>query len=109
MRMRVGSLGSLSGSAICIAINCDIGRRCSSDPVLLWLWCRQGAVAPIRPLAWELPYAAGAALAREVGWGRERHSGEVDHGLLDNSALCLLLMFSQDINHVSLHVVALLH
>ena len=25
------------------------------DPVLLWLWCRPAAIAPIRPLAWELP------------------------------------------------------
>ena len=33
-----------------------------SDPALLWLWCRPAAVAPIRPLAWEPPYAAGAAL-----------------------------------------------
>ena len=24
-----------------------------------WLWCRLVAAAPIRPLAWELPYAAG--------------------------------------------------
>ena len=28
----------------------------------LWLWCRTAAVAPIRPLAWELPYAVGPAL-----------------------------------------------
>ena len=28
----------------------------------MWLWCRLAAVAPIRPLAWEPPYAAGAAL-----------------------------------------------
>ena len=27
------------------------------DPALLWLWCRPAAVAPIRPLAWEPPYA----------------------------------------------------
>ena len=32
------------------------------DPPLLWLWCRLAAVAPIGPLAWELPYAMGAAL-----------------------------------------------
>ena len=38
-----------------------VGRRCSSDPALLWLWCRPEATAPIRPLAWEPPYAAGAA------------------------------------------------
>ena len=32
------------------------------DPALLWLWCRPAAAAPIRPLAWEPPCAAGAAL-----------------------------------------------
>ena len=26
------------------------------------LWCRLATVAPIRPLAWETPYAIGAAL-----------------------------------------------
>ncbi len=34
------------------------------DPALLWLWCRPAAAAPIRPLAWEPPYAAGAALEK---------------------------------------------
>ena len=29
--------------------------------MLLWLWCRLVATAPIRPLAWEPPYAVGAA------------------------------------------------
>ena len=28
---------------------------------MLWLWRRPVATAPIRPLAWEPPYAAGAA------------------------------------------------
>ena len=28
----------------------------------LWLWYRPAAVAPIRSLAWELPYAPGTAL-----------------------------------------------
>ena len=32
------------------------------DPALLWLWCRLAAVAPIRPLAWELLYAMDTAL-----------------------------------------------
>ena len=31
---------------------------------LAWLWCRQAAVAPIRPLAWETPYATGVALKK---------------------------------------------
>ena len=32
-----------------------IGRRCSSDLVLLWLSRRPAATAPIGPLAWEPP------------------------------------------------------
>ena len=31
---------------------------------LLWLWCRPAATALIRPLAWEPPNAAGAALEK---------------------------------------------
>ena len=38
-----------------IAMSCGIGRRHSSDLMLLWLWCRPAAVALIRPLAWEPP------------------------------------------------------
>ena len=45
-------------------MSCGVGHRRSSDPVLLWLWCRPAATAPIRPLAWELPYAMGAALKK---------------------------------------------
>ena len=44
-----------------VAVSCGVGRRCSLDLVLLWLWCRLAAVAPIPPLAWEPPYATGAA------------------------------------------------
>ena len=43
-------------------MNCGIGLRCGWYPALLWLWCRLAAIALIRPLAWEPPYAAGAAL-----------------------------------------------
>ena len=42
------------------------------DPALLWLWCRLGAVALIRPLAWELPYAVGASLKRQKKKKKER-------------------------------------
>ena len=38
-----------------------VGRRRRSVPELLWLWRRPAAIAPIRPLAWEPPYAGGAA------------------------------------------------
>ena len=36
----------------------------AKDPALLWLWCRPEAIAPIRPLTWELPYAADVALEK---------------------------------------------
>ena len=48
-----------------------LGRRVGSDLALLWLWRRPAAVAPIRPLAWEPPYAAGAALKRPKKKERE--------------------------------------
>ena len=44
-----------------------VGRRPGSDLVLLWLWCRPVAVAPITHLVWELPYAKGVALKRQKG------------------------------------------
>ena len=33
--------------------------------VLLWLWRRPAATAPMRPLAWNPPYAMGAALKKK--------------------------------------------
>ena len=45
-------------------MSCGVGRRCSSDPMLLWLWHRPSATALIRPLAWELPYTVGVALEK---------------------------------------------
>ena len=35
-------------------MNCGVLRICGSDLVLLWLWCRPAAVAPIQPLAWNI-------------------------------------------------------
>ena len=43
-------------------MSCGVGRGQGSDLALLWLWCRPAAVALIRLLAWEAPYAVGAAL-----------------------------------------------
>ena len=40
------------------------GHRCGSDLVLPRLWGRLAAMAPIQALAWELLYAAGAALKK---------------------------------------------
>ena len=43
-------------------MSCGVGCRRGLDPALLWLWRRPVATAPIQPLAWEPPYAMGAAL-----------------------------------------------
>ena len=43
-------------------MSCGVARRLAVNPALLWLWCRLASVAPIRPLAWKLPCAAGVAL-----------------------------------------------
>ena len=43
------------------AVSCGVSCRRGSVPASLWLWRRPAATAPIRPLAWEPPYAAGAA------------------------------------------------
>ena len=45
-------------------MSCGVGYRRGSDPALLWLWRRLVATAPIGLLAWEHPYAAGAALEK---------------------------------------------
>ena len=45
-----------------LPMSCGVGCRWGSDPTLLWLWCRLVAAAPIQPLAWQLPYAAGVTL-----------------------------------------------
>ena len=46
-------------------MSCGVGRRCSSDLALLWLWYRPVATAPIGPPAWEPPYTTGVALKRQ--------------------------------------------
>ena len=43
-------------------MSCGVVCRHSLDPMLLWLWRRLVATALVRPLAWELPHAAGVAL-----------------------------------------------
>ena len=43
-------------------MSCGVGHKRGSDLALLWLGHRLAAVAPIRPLAWEPPYAASVAL-----------------------------------------------
>ena len=57
----VGSIPEASG----IAASFGVGHRYGLNPVLLWLWRRPAAAAPIRPLAWEFLYATDVALKRK--------------------------------------------
>ena len=41
-----------------------VGCRGGSD-LVLWLWRRPAAVAPVGPLVWEPPYDASVALKRQ--------------------------------------------
>ena len=45
-------------------MSCGVDHRHGSDPESLWLWRRPAATVPIRPLAWEPPYASGVALRK---------------------------------------------
>ena len=51
-----GDTGSIPGptqwvKGPVVAVSCGVGHRRGSDLVLLWLWCRPAAEAPIQPLA----------------------------------------------------------
>ena len=61
----VGSIPGLSQwvKDLVLPVSCGVGCRRGSDLTLL-RWCRPVATAPIRPLAWESPYATGAALEK---------------------------------------------
>jgi len=52
-----------------------------SDPALLWLWCRLTATALIRPLAWEPPYAVGAALEKAKRQKKKKRKEKKGRGL----------------------------
>ena len=47
-----------------------VGHRHSTDPELPWLCHRPEAIALIQSLAWELPYAANAAIKMTQKSGR---------------------------------------
>ena len=64
-------------------MSCGVGQRCSLDLALLWLWHRPAATAPIRPLAWEPPFAMCVGLKKKnlefLSWhsGNESKNHEV--------------------------------
>ena len=65
MRIRFNPWPSSMGYRSGVAASCGVGLSCGSDLVLLQLWSRPLAAAPIRPLARELPYAVGVVVKRK--------------------------------------------
>ena len=57
------------------------------DPALLGLGCRLVAEAPIRPLAWEHPYAVGMTLKRHTHTHTQKGAGHINDALLTTWAL----------------------
>ena len=68
-------------------MSCGVGHRGGSDLILLWLWHKLAAVAPIRPLAWDPPYAAGTALKRP------KKQNKTKQNMMDSRTLVFLLLF----------------
>ena len=62
-------------------MSCGVGCSHGSDPVLLWLWCRLAATALIRPLAWEPPYALGAALQKAKTHTQKNNNNVIQAGI----------------------------
>ena len=60
-------------------MSCGVVLRHSLDLMLLWLWHKPVAAAPVQLLAWELSYATDAALQR-------KKIGCLQHGILDLEA-----------------------
>ena len=60
-----------------VAVSCGVGRRHGLDSVLLWLWWRPAATAPIQPLAWEPPYTSGMALKSRKKKKKEKKKRKV--------------------------------
>ena len=56
-------------------MSCGIGHSHDSDPVILWH--RLAAAALIRPLAWEPPYAACAALKKQKTKTKQKNSEQL--------------------------------
>ena len=61
-----------------------VGRRRSLDLALLWLWCRPAATVLILSLAWEPPYALGAALKRP----KKKKKSQIWISMIQNKELC---------------------
>ena len=92
-----GSIPGLAQWVKDLAVNCGVGCRHSSDPMLLWLWHRLAMVALIRSLVWELPYAADVPLPpkKRKKKKRKKKKKEIYQWKNEHSQrFCLFLMIS---------------
>ena len=94
MRTWVQSLALLSGLRIQHCHSCGVSCRHSLDPVLLWLWSRPAATALIPLLAWEIPYAAGAALKKRQKKNSFAYSHAITQKFIPNRSLHRVPMIS---------------
>ena len=51
----------------------------TDEPELLRKWCRPAGAAPILPLAWELPYAAGATVKSKQNQKQTQTNKKIPH------------------------------
>ena len=85
-------------------MNFGVGHRCSSDPALLWLWCRPAAATPIQPLAWEIVYAADVALK-----SKKIHLFEIINILLHYKSYLAILSFAWEIINFNYYYLKILN
>ena len=73
-----------------VAVSCGVVCRHGSDPTLLWLWRWPVATASIGPLAWEPPYAAGAALekAKRQKINKQTNKNSAEHLVGNSIGIC---------------------
>ena len=74
-------------------MSCGVGCRRGLDLALLWLWPRRrlAAIAPVRPLAWELPYAMSVYIHMCVCVYTHTHTRTPGERLGDECAVCPIL------------------
>ena len=65
-------------------MSCGVGHRHGLNPALLWLWNRTAAVAPIRPLAWEPPYAKDEALEKIK---KKKDKKKLEHSVIPHTKI----------------------
>ena len=76
------------------------GCRCGLDPVLLWLWRRQVATAPIGLLAWEPPYAMGETLKKEERNNKDAYNNLYTLNCIANAMYTVIAMYELSLYHI---------